>query len=360
VSLTHSKVATLPDQAGVEINKGEWNADHVIVEGGGATLAIGTIVDGELLTRTGASISSTAVTGATGPTGLTGATGVTGPSGPAGSAGPTGPTGVTGNTGPSGPSGPAGSTGATGVAGNTGPSGPSGPAGSAGATGPTGVTGNTGPSGPSGPAGSTGATGPTGVTGNTGPSGPSGPAGGTGASGPSGPAGAAGATGPSGPSGPAGPTGPTGPTAATYIRLASDAASVNTSVLANVASLAFLLSSGTTYSYAFNVLWQSAGTTIGLRLGLAFPAVTIQSANVRIPIAADGAGAETQGWITTSGDSVTGASSEASGTTYLAQIHGTILASANGTLQVQAAASKTSTAGIVVKAQSNGILVTLP
>lgn len=354
MTIKHSKVATLPDQAGVEVNKTEWNADHLIVEDGGATLVIGHINDGELLTRTGASISSTAATGATGPTGLTGNTGPSGPSGPAGSAGPTGPTGVTGTTGPSGPSGPAGgagATGATGLTGNTGPSGPSG------------ATGGVGPSGPSGPVGGTGATGATGLTGNTGPSGPSGPAG---SAGPTGPTGVTGTTGPSGPSGPAGSagatgaTGATGPTAASYIRLATDVASVNTSVLANVASLAFLLASGTTYSYAFNVLWQTAAPTVGLRLGLTFPAVTIQSANVRIPIAADGAGAEMQGWVTSSGDSITGTGAEASGTTYLAQIHGTIRPSANGTLQVQAAAGKSSTAGIVVQAQSNGILVTLP
>lgn len=30
LTITHNKVATLPDQPGVEINKGEWNANHSI------------------------------------------------------------------------------------------------------------------------------------------------------------------------------------------------------------------------------------------------------------------------------------------------------------------------------------------
>ncbi len=29
--VTHSTVATLPDEAGAEVNKAEWNANHVIV-----------------------------------------------------------------------------------------------------------------------------------------------------------------------------------------------------------------------------------------------------------------------------------------------------------------------------------------
>src|SRR6267154_5582276 len=99
MTITHKKTATLADQPGVEVNKAEWNDDHRIIEGGGATLAIGTINDGELLTRTGGSISSTAVTGATGPTGATGNTGPSGPTG-TGLTGATGPTGLTGNTGP--------------------------------------------------------------------------------------------------------------------------------------------------------------------------------------------------------------------------------------------------------------------
>lgn len=390
MTITHKKTATLPDQPGVEVNKAEWNDDHLILEGGGSTLTVGTITDGEFLKRVGSAINSAAAAGPSGPTGATGSQGPTGPSGATGS-GSTGPTGLTGNTGPSGPSGASGSAGATGptgvtgntgpsgptgVTGNIGPSGPSGAAGSAGATGPTGITGNTGPSGPSGAAGAAGATGLTGLTGPSGPTGPSGgptgPTGLTGASGPSGAAGATGstgptgitgATGPSGPSGTAGAAGPTGPTSgtgATYIRLASDLATNIGTTLTTANSLAFLLASGTTYVFAFNVLFQSGAPTIGLKLGLNFPAATIQGSTVRIPVAADGVAAEFQGWISSSGDTVIGTTVQASGTTYLATIEGTILPSANGTLQVVFSANAASTAGILIQKQSAGVLVALP
>src|SRR5260221_12401444 len=102
MTITHKKTATLPDQAGVEVNKAEWNDDHRIIEGGGATLAVGTINDGELLTRTGGSVSSTPLTGAAGPAGATGCPRPTRPNAP-GAPGATRPPGGTGNTAPSGP-----------------------------------------------------------------------------------------------------------------------------------------------------------------------------------------------------------------------------------------------------------------
>lgn len=42
MALKHAKTATLPDQAGVEINKGEWNADH-LVDAGGITFSDATV-----------------------------------------------------------------------------------------------------------------------------------------------------------------------------------------------------------------------------------------------------------------------------------------------------------------------------
>src|SRR5689334_2641764 len=85
----------------------EWNNDHNLVEGGSAaTLALGTIVDGEFLIRVGSVIQSQAggggATGPTGPTGAAGASGTTGPTGAAGAQGTTGPSGPSGPTGPTG------------------------------------------------------------------------------------------------------------------------------------------------------------------------------------------------------------------------------------------------------------------
>jgi len=111
--------------------------------------------------------------------------------------------------------------------------------------------------------------------------------------------------------------------------------------------------------FAFNVLFRSAVLTTGLKLGLTFPAVTTFAASVELPVAADGTAGQFAGQITSSGDSVTGTGVEATGTTYLASVKGIINPSANGTLQLQYASEITAT-GVVVMANSVGILVTVP
>ena len=314
----------------------EWDRDHNLIEGSGATLAVGTIDDGLFLKRDGSTIVGAT---AAGPSGPQGATGPTGPVGADGATGIAGADGTTGPTGPIGPSGPAGADGATGVAGATGIQGPTGVQGTTGAQGATGTTGADstvpGPTGPTGPAGATGATGADSTV--PGPTGPTGPAGATGV---------AGATGASAGTGPS------------FTRATADVATSTTSALANVTALAFSVVSGTTYCFAFNVLFQSNTLTTGLKLGLTFPAATIVSANAVIPIAADGTASMFAGTITSSGDSVTGTAVEATGTNYLAMVDGTIKPSANGTLQLQYASEDTG--GVVVKEQSVGMMIPVP
>lgn len=274
-----------------------WDADHNVIESGGATLDIGSIVDGEFLKRVGAEIVSSASSGATGPTGATGSTG------------PTGIQGVTGSTGPSGAQGSTGATGQTGTQGVTG------------STGPTGVQGLTGPTGPTGIQGITGATGPSGAVG---------------------PAGATGATG--GPS---------------KVVIVADLATLTTTLLQTSPSLLFALTSGITYHFEFRVLFSCGQTTTGIKLGLAFPAATVVAASVNIPIAADGTAGELVGQITSSGDSVTGTGVETTGVVYLARIDGMIRTTVNGNLTLLYA-SEVSTAGaLLIKQESNGELWTV-
>jgi hypothetical protein len=142
--------------------------------------------------------------------------------------------------------------------------------------------------------------------------------------------------------------------------MATDLATNVGTTLTTMATLGFLLSSGTTYTFAYNIIFQSGGPTVGLKLGLNFPAATVQASNVAIPVAADGTAAEFFGTISSSGDSVTGTGVETSGTNYLATIEGTIRPSANGTLVPIFSAELASTAGILIKQQSSGVLVALP
>lgn len=193
------------------------------------------------------------------------------------------------------------------------------------------------------------------------PGGPTGPIGATGPSGPAGPTGPSGPAGPSGPSGPAGPSGPTGAAGGggTFVRLTADTATSTTTALANATGLSFSVSSGTTYGFEFYPIFRSGAATNGIKLGLTFPAVTIIAATAGIPIAADGAGGELQGWISSSGDSVIGTGVQTAAVDYRAEIRGTIRPSANGSLQVQFGCELSTTLGVVVKQESYGVLWTI-
>jgi hypothetical protein len=130
--------------------------------------------------------------------------------------------------------------------------------------------------------------------------------------------------------------------------------------LATSATMLFAISSGVHYAFEWIVLFRSAATTNGVRLGLVFPAATYFGATVRIPVAADATGGEFQGQLTSSGDAVIGTGVEATGTTYVATIDGVINASANGNLQLVYGSELTTGSGIVIKQGSHGILRTLP
>jgi hypothetical protein len=260
--------------------------------------------------------------------------------------------GITGATGPTGADGAAGPTGATG-ADSTVP-GPTGAAGAAGATGADGAA-STVP----GPTGAQGAPGPTGagVTGAPGPTGAQGAAGPTGV----------GLTGVPGPTGAIGPTGPAGEGGGglSMIRLVSDSATGTTIALSTVSGQTFALVSGQAYRFNWQVLYAIGNavtnTTVGIRLGLTFPAATVVSSQVTIPIGPAGTAGQWEGEIVASGGSVVSTSQQAPGQTsiHTATVEGTIIPSANGNLALIAGCELSTTAGQVIKAGTNGFLYTI-
>lgn len=280
------------------------------------------------------------LTGPTGPTGAgsDGATGPTGPSGADGAAGPTGPTGF-GLTGPTGAD--------SNVAGPTGPTGPSG----AGATGPTGVAGAQGPTGPSGAAGGVGPTGPSGPAGSAGPTGPTGVVGSQGTTGPTGPSGA-GATGPTGPTGPAGGGG--NPSARSVFAAADRPTASNLTTLTHP-SLGFAISSGVPYMFKYFLPWRVGLGSVGIRVGLMFPATISCSISCQIPIAADGTARVQVGGIASSNKMVTGISSPSLDNNDCL-IEGSILCSGSGVLNVIYGNEVSAPTGVVVKAGACGII----
>lgn len=128
--------------------------------------------------------------------------------------------------------------------------------------------------------------------------------------------------------------------------------------LVDVAGLSFSVTAGTTYYFLFQCVHQSNTATIGLKLGLTFPAVTTFAATAKTPITAGSVTSEFSGPITASGGSITGTAVPVINTNYLATIEGVIVPSASGTLQVQFAAETTG-GTVTFKANSPGLLYTI-
>jgi hypothetical protein len=125
---------------------------------------------------------------------------------------------------------------------------------------------------------------------------------------------------------------------------------------ATLSGLQFNLVAGTTYHYQFNIPWRTGVASCGLRLGLLFPAATMNTATVMIPISTTGTGYMGMGNIAASGGSITGTSALAANTTYLAQIFGVITPSSNGTLHTLFSGEVATASGITVMSGAHGLL----
>jgi hypothetical protein len=128
---------------------------------------------------------------------------------------------------------------------------------------------------------------------------------------------------------------------------------------AAVTGLSFAVTSGKVYKFKFNVLYTSAATTTGLRLGLTYPAVTSASALANIASGNDGTGAYFQGVINTSGDSVSALNSPSSTLTLYAQVEGLMVTAAAGTVQLTAG-SEINGSNIVIIAGSSVEVTEIP
>lgn len=258
--------------------------------------------------------------------GATGATGPTGPSGADGAVGPTGTAGATGATGAIGPTG----AGITGIQGATGAD--STVPGPTGAIGPTGV-GLTGSAGPTGAIGATGAVGATGATGV-------------------GITGAEGAT---------GVTGPTGSIAGmSYVYTQSDSATGVTTGMVTASGMVFAVTTGNYYRFRFHVITRignvTSATTVGIKLGLTFPAATIVGAVANIAQGAAGASHWYSGQIQSSGGTVTSVSTQFPNSNTLSIVEGSILPSAAGNIALTYGCELSTTAGVVIKSGTNGVI----
>ena len=151
---------------------------------------------------------------------------------------------------------------------------------------------------------------------------------------------------------------PSGTSNISTIKTTSVISTTTTSSLP-ITGYGFTVSNTIAYSFEFGIAYRSAISSTGLRVGLQFPATSTFSANVEIPaVVATGTDSRTQGYIIVSGSSVVAPSTPLASTTYIANIYGQIVPSANGTLQV-CYATEVAGSAISSLAGSYGILTTL-
>jgi flagellin-like protein len=125
--------------------------------------------------------------------------------------------------------------------------------------------------------------------------------------------------------------------------LIADQTTAASSPLQTATNVAFALLPNATYTFTFWVVFRSASSSTGIRLGLTFPSVVQFSATVEIPITADGTAARYYGFLTFSGDQVVGPSVQAANTDYVAVIEGVIRVSVAGNLQLVFASENSGT-----------------
>lgn len=130
----------------------------------------------------------------------------------------------------------------------------------------------------------------------------------------------------------------------------TDATLTNTGLL-------FAITSGVIYSFRFYCSYRSTSNTVGIKLGLTYPSLTVFSAQVLI--GGQAAAGVVGAWHAHLNSATTSASStdiDTTGTDRLAIIQGIIQPSASGTLRVQYAAETTG-ATVTLRQGSTGELV---
>lgn len=151
--------------------------------------------------------------------------------------------------------------------------------------------------------------------------------------------------------------GPAGPSILSTVRQAADLTATN-GTLQNT-SLTRPVTAGNTYQFRFAGAYRSTVATVGLKLALTVPAVTLFTARAHISgFAADGSDSEWAGVINSSGDAVTATAAGATNQDLPWSIDGVLVPSANGNLTVQFAAETTG-ATVTFRAGSSGVLTVI-
>lgn len=134
---------------------------------------------------------------------------------------------------------------------------------------------------------------------------------------------------------------------------------LSSNALADVTTLSFSVSAGVTYKFKFNVIYTSAATTTGIRLGLTAPAITSLAATVNVPSGVDGTASIFGGTINSSGDSVVSTATPVANTVHYGVVEGVIVPSASGTVQLRGA-TEVNASNVIIRAGSFVEVVEIP
>lgn len=135
----------------------------------------------------------------------------------------------------------------------------------------------------------------------------------------------------------------------TAIVKTADQTSTSTTV-ANITDLAFAVTNGSRYNVNCHLLYTSAATGTGIRIGVTAPAGTV-ALNVETKNAADGTAANFEGALTASGDVVVSTATPVAATVFAGSINGLVLPTANGTVQFTFG-SEVAASAVVIRAGS--------
>lgn len=145
---------------------------------------------------------------------------------------------------------------------------------------------------------------------------------------------------------------------ASFVYTRSDSATGTTTALVTASGMTFAVTTGNYYRFSYHVLTRigavTSATTVGIKLGLTFPSATVVAAFAQIPQGADGTSHMFMGQITSSGDSVTSASTQFPNTVTHSLVEGTIVPSAAGNVALVYGCELSTTAGVVIKQGTNG------
>jgi len=142
----------------------------------------------------------------------------------------------------------------------------------------------------------------------------------------------------------------------TTVRKAADESSSSTTV-GSTTGLGLAVAANTTYTFEYDVLFQTAATTTGIGLAMTGPVGGTINYTIKTPGGANGTGAMYSGWGTAYDDVVLATAVEAASTTYVAHIYGVLHTGANAGTLTPRYRTEVGASAVTIKADSWGALL---